>query len=66
MAELIEDGVNGLHAPAGDAAGLAAVMRRGIEEVGLWERLQINIHMPKNMVKVAEEHFNLYRELQAA
>ena len=39
MAEAVRDGVDGLHFPVGDAAGLAQVMRRAVEEPGLWQHL---------------------------
>ena len=44
--ELVQDGVNGLHFPVGDAASLAAAMRRAIEEPGLWQRLVDGIVPP--------------------
>ena len=45
-AELVQDGVNGLHVRVGDGAALAAAMRRGVEEPGLWERLVTGIEPP--------------------
>lgn len=39
MAELVADGVDGLHAAPGDAAALAETMIRAAEEPGLWARL---------------------------
>ena len=39
MAELVADGVNGLHFRAGDVASLARTMRRAVDEDGLWQRL---------------------------
>ncbi len=61
MAELVRDGVNGLHAPVGDAAGFAAVMRRAIEEPGLWQRLVDGIAPPRDMADAAAAHLALYR-----
>ena len=40
MAEKVDDGVNGLHARAGNAEDLAATIERAIAETGLWSRLR--------------------------
>lgn len=61
-AELVTDGVNGLHFPAGDAAALAAAMRRAIEEPGLWQRLVDGIALPPGIDAVAAQHRALYDE----
>lgn len=63
MAEMVADGVCGLHAPVGDAAGFAAAMRRGIEEPGLWERLVAGIVAPPGVAQAAALHLALYRAL---
>lgn len=63
MAELVGDGVNGLHAPAGDAAGLAAVMQAAAGREGLWQHLQGGIQPPRTTLMVAESHLELYRGL---
>jgi GT2 family glycosyltransferase/glycosyltransferase involved in cell wall biosynthesis len=39
LAEMVRDGVDGLHVPPGDARALAAALRRLVEEPGLRERL---------------------------
>ena len=62
-AELVRDGVNGLHAPVGDAAGLAEVMRRAAEEPGLWQRLRQGIEPPVGVGESAARHRVLYDEL---
>ena len=59
-AELVRDGVNGLHAPVGDAAGLADVMRRAIEEPGLWQRLRQGVEPPAGIGESAARHRVLY------
>lgn len=64
MAEAVRDGIDGLHAPIGDAAGLAAVMRRGAETPGLWDRLMAGIRPPPDFAAAAAEHLALYRELK--
>ncbi len=64
--ELVGDGVNGLHFPVGDAAGLAAAMRRAVEEPGLWERLVDGIAPPVGIDESAARHRALYDELATA
>jgi glycosyltransferase involved in cell wall biosynthesis len=66
MAEAVRDGVDGLHAPVGDAAGLAAVMRRAAEAPGLWDRLVSGIRPPPDFATAAAEHLALYRRLVPA
>jgi glycosyltransferase involved in cell wall biosynthesis len=65
MAEAVRDGVDGLHFPIGDSAGLAAAMRRAAEEPGLWERLVAGIRPPRLIDQAAAEHLALYRRLLA-
>ena len=64
--ELVQDGVNGLHFPVGDAASLAATMRRAIEEPGLWQHLVNHITAPVAIDDSASRHLDLYRELLSA
>jgi len=66
MAELVTDGVDGLHFPIGDAGGLAATMRRAIEEPSLWQRLVARIRPPMDMDQTAAAHLALYRGEHAA
>ena len=63
--ELVQDRVNGLHFPVGDAASLAAVMRTAIEEPGLWQRLVDGIKAPVAIDDSASRHLALYHELLA-
>jgi glycosyltransferase involved in cell wall biosynthesis len=63
MAEMVRDGVDGLHAPVGDAAGLAATLRRAAETPGRWKRLTSGIRPPNTIAQVAERHLSLYQEL---
>jgi glycosyltransferase involved in cell wall biosynthesis len=60
MAEMVRDGIDGLHAPVGDPAGLAAVLRRAAEEPGLWDRLAAGIRPPPGMDDAARAHLDLY------
>lgn len=64
-AELVQDGVNGLHFPVGDAGALAATMRRAIDEPGLWDRLVDGIVPPASIEDAAARHRALYDELLA-
>ena len=61
--ELVQDGVNGLHFPIGDAASLAATMRRAIEEPNLWQRLVDGIAPPVAIDESASRHLEFYRDL---
>ena len=61
MAEMVCDGVDGLHAPVSDPAGLARVMERAIETDGLWDSLVANIRPPPTIAEVAVAHLNLYQ-----
>ncbi|MBR0656784.1 glycosyltransferase family 4 protein [Plastoroseomonas arctica] len=63
MAELVRDGVDGLHAPIGDAEGWAATMRRAVQEPGLWDRLVQGIRPPAGLDAMARQHLDLYRAL---
>lgn len=60
MAELVTDGVNGLHVPVGDPGGLAAAMAGAASEPGRWERLVAGIRPPEDFHACAERHVNLY------
>jgi glycosyltransferase involved in cell wall biosynthesis len=63
MAELVRDGIDGLHAAVGDAAAFARVMRTGIEQRGLWERLVAGITPPPTVAASADAHLALYTRL---
>ncbi|MFC7474070.1 glycosyltransferase family 4 protein [Dankookia sp. GCM10030260] len=66
MAEMVRDGVDGLHAPVGDSAGLARVLRQAIETEGLWDRLAANIRPPLSLEAAAQRHHDLYRDTLGA
>ena len=63
MAEMVRDGVDGLHAPVGDPVGLAACMRRAAADPALWHRLAAAIEPPMTIAQVADRHLSLYQEL---
>ena len=63
MAEAVLDEEDGLHFPVGDAAALAQVMRRAIEEPDLWQVLADGIAPPRTIAESAREHAALYSRL---
>ncbi|MFO1152314.1 MAG: glycosyltransferase family 4 protein [Rhodospirillales bacterium] len=63
MAELVQDGVNGLHFRMGDDADLARVMRRAATEDGLWQRLCAGLPHVPDMEMAARRHLALYQSL---
>lgn len=66
MAEMVRDGVDGLHARPGDPAQLARVLRRAIEEEGLWQQLVDGIRPQPGMADCAEAHLALFDRLKLA
>lgn len=60
MAELIEDGVDGLHAVPGDVQDWERVLRRLLDEPQLLERLSAGIRPVRTMQQHAGEIFALY------
>ena len=65
MAEAVRDEVDGLLFPVGDPVGLAACMRRAVQEPSLWQLLVDGIVPPRTIADAAAEHMALYRELMA-
>jgi glycosyltransferase involved in cell wall biosynthesis len=63
MAEMVRDGIDGLHAPLGDAAGFAEIMRCAIENPSLWQRLVDCITPPPTVRDSADTHLALYQDL---
>ena len=63
MAELVADGVNGLHVRPGDVAALSRAMRRAAQEDGLWQRLVDGIPAVPALTDTAKQHMTLYTEL---
>jgi glycosyltransferase involved in cell wall biosynthesis len=60
MAELVLDGENGLHVRAGDPVDLARVMRRSIDEFGLWRRLASAASPPPSVDDIAARHIAIF------
>lgn len=65
MAELVGDGINGLHFRAGDTLALANAMRRVIAEDGLYRKLVAGTPDVPRLTKAAANHIKLYSDLLA-
>ncbi len=63
MSEVVLHDVNGLLFEKGDAEGLAAQLRRVIEEKGTLERLASKVEPPKSIATYAEELEGFYEEV---
>lgn len=63
MAELVRNGVDGLHTPIGDADAWATTMQRASDEPGLWDRLAQSITPPPDLGAMSAQHLELYRRL---
>lgn len=61
MSEAVKDGVNGLLFERGDADGLAAALRRLIDEPGLLARLRDGISAVRTIDQELDELLDLYR-----
>lgn len=66
MAEMVEDGVTGLHALPNDPVDLARTMRRAIEEADLHRRLVRAIPELPDIDAAAAEHMALFARTHAA
>jgi glycosyltransferase involved in cell wall biosynthesis len=64
MAELVADGVTGLHVPPGDAAALAETIAEAADPE-LCRRLARRIEAPATVDRMADAHLDLYRKLAA-
>jgi glycosyltransferase involved in cell wall biosynthesis len=60
MAERVSHEVDGLHFEMGDAAALAATIRRACTEEGLWERLHEAVPAPPSRAAMADGFLALY------
>jgi glycosyltransferase involved in cell wall biosynthesis len=63
MAEMVRDGVDGLHFRPGDAAALAALIRSASLDRALWERLVAGIPPVRTIADAARDHERLYASL---
>jgi len=60
MAERVTHEENGLHFEMGDAAALAATIKRAATEQGLWERLHAALPEPPSRAEMADGYLALY------
>jgi glycosyltransferase involved in cell wall biosynthesis len=60
MAELVQDGVDGLHVRAGDAADLARALQRFVDEPRLLATLRAGIRMPTSVEQEVDELGEIY------
>ncbi|MDT7952362.1 MAG: glycosyltransferase family 4 protein [Acetobacteraceae bacterium] len=65
-AEIVADGVNGLHFSVSDPRDLAQVMQRAVEEDGLWQKLVDGIVPPVGIDDSVTRHLDLYAKLLTA
>ncbi len=65
MAEMVKDGVTGLHAQPGDASDLARVMRRAIDEPSLKQKFADAIPAHPGIDRCASEHMALFSNTAA-
>ncbi|WP_374650950.1 glycosyltransferase family 4 protein [Dongia sp.] len=63
MAESVRHEVDGLTFRPGDAAALADVMERALDEPALWDRLVAGIKPRRRLEDCAADHLALYRSL---
>ena len=61
--ELVTDGGNGLHFTVSNPKHLAQVMRRAVEQDGLWQDLVDGIRPPVSIGASATRHLDLYANL---
>lgn len=64
MAELVTDGVDGLHFAAGDSADLARCLQRLIDEPDLLPRLRAGIRPVKTLAQEMDELEAVYQQVQ--
>ncbi len=64
MAELVRDGVDGLHFRIGDPHGLAALLRRAADAPELWTKLRANLPPVPTVEDSVERHLRLYAGLE--
>ena len=64
MAELVRDGVDGLHFRLGDSHGLAALLRRAADAPDLWTQLRANLPPVPTVEETVDRHLRLYASLE--
>ena len=63
IAELVQDGVDGLLFEPGNCQELAVIIEGIVKDRDLLERLRFNVNPPRSMADVARETLALYQEL---
>jgi glycosyltransferase involved in cell wall biosynthesis len=63
MAEMVQDGINGLHFTPGDPASLAARLRQLVQDPGLVARLREGIKPVKSVAEEMAELLAIYSSL---
>jgi glycosyltransferase involved in cell wall biosynthesis len=64
MAELVRDGVDGLHCRPRDPCALAAVLRRAAAAPELWAELRANLPKVQSVEDAVARHLRLYAALE--
>jgi glycosyltransferase involved in cell wall biosynthesis len=64
MAELVRDGVDGLHFRPGDARALAALLGRAAAAPDLWAQLRANLPDVPTIEDAVARHLRLYAAFQ--
>jgi glycosyltransferase involved in cell wall biosynthesis len=62
MAEMVEDGISGLHVPPGDAAALAETMLLAAADADRWDHMARAL-TPASHEAFVEAHLGLYRSV---
>jgi glycosyltransferase involved in cell wall biosynthesis len=63
IAELVQDGIDGLLFEPGNSQELARIIQRLLEEPSLLQQLQNNVKAPRNMSDLAKDTLEMYKEL---
>lgn len=66
MAEMVREGIDGLHVRPGDPADLARAMRRALDEDDLWQQLVDGIAEQPALADCAARHLALFGDLKLA
>lgn len=66
MAEMVRDGIDGLHVRPDDPASLAVAMARGAEEPALWPALVAGLSAAAGIEEAVDAHLALYGALGVA
>ncbi len=63
MAEMVRDGMDGVHVRPDDPAALARIMAECASNPKLWKKLSGNVRAPANIDDVAQIHLSRFRNL---